>query len=450
MAHPVKPARRRRYRWLLAAPLVILLALGLLSWQAGRLALERAAALMTWNDQPVKIESGLILALPLVNLVYARDLTFSAQGEDGPIQIGLARLWAREVAGEGGRAWRIETSGLAAAGDHRKAAIGHFLTRVVFDRERRRLTLNDLELRQVALEGRIRAAFDSLTMPLAFWETPPEARGPNRRLLDRNFELRDVAVDNFKLIRPAGGEAAEAPGGKIRFSVRNDSGQWSLAWAGTGSAASGSDPSTKTEGLTGFLVNQARARFEKLKAELRAWQLDLNIEGAWAEAGTAGARPVEVRGRLDLPRLFAMTFIGESPAPAKEDLRSWAGDCLSRKLTEEDSRPCIQGLGFDKLSVEYRDQGLQSNMALIRPLVARIMESGFEPEAATDNFGPARLGLVLALWLDRQEFGPGTAGTFTFQSDGRIYPFSAKFPAELREGTIEVKFTPDRPPAPQD
>lgn len=470
-----RPSRvRRRLKWLAAALLALILLAGGGAWLAGRLLMDRLAEALS-PGRAAEIKAGLVLALPLVDLAYGRDVVIQLKGERPPVRLTLKSFWVRSQKNEdGGRFWNVNLGeirlerGAGALGATRLKVDGSY------DRTAGRFELTDgrvdylvLSAGRTAMTSFTRLSFRRLAFDARAWRLALGRGEAGEGPLDLFWQVDQGRLEEFRfgLAFLEGYETAPL---NVGFTGHNNPERWALALdMNTAKEAADDLGNGQRRSLRGVL-NKPAQNLDMAKL-LRFDRLSLNCGGAWAEGPAAGD---EARIRTEsvflFPRLFTMTVNGSGAAVTRGQAAAWLDGCFRpdpegarpNSGADQAARPvsgltslaagrdggsrtrCLSALGFDTFSVDYGDRGLTF---ILRPIKS-FRDKIFRETDPSGPLGPPALGLALGLWLDEQS-AKVPAGNFTFKTgDGQMHPFRREFFAGIQDGSVEVRFEPPSKP----
>jgi hypothetical protein len=431
----VRNTFRRFLRRLVAAAVLLLLLLGGGAWWSGRLLVERLAETLGL-EQGAGIRAGLVLALPVVNLAYGRDLVIQLRDQETPVTLSFNDFHC--FLGEGGsgkRSWRVGFSGLKFEHGADALAAARMSAEGRYDREAGRVELRGGELDYLVLSAG-GAAMTSFTR-LAFQRLDFDVRAARAALgrpddgftpLDLFWQLEEARLENFK-IGLAFLDGYETAPLNVGLSGHNSAAGWALDVKMTAAQADDSGLGPR-QSLSGFLqpLSALDLDFPKL---LRFDRLNFHGSGDWADGGH-----IRTESLLLFPRLFGLTITGVKPSVSRVRADEWLGGCFQGRAENNEGPRCLSALGFNTFSVDYSDRGMSALAKTIAPFQKRI----FDENDPSGPLGLPALGLALGLWLNQNR--PDTpAGVFDFSpKEGVLFPFRREFLQNILGGG-EAPFT---------
>lgn len=434
----------RWLRRLLIALLALVLLTGGGAWLTGRLLLNRVAETLRLN-RAAEIEADLVVALPLINLAYGRNLVVQLRDERPPVRISLKSFWGRVEKNEhGARVWAVDLDQIKFERGQGALAATRMSAGGSYDRGSGHIQLTDGRVEYLVLSAG-RAAMTSFTR-LNFKRLAFDIRaglmalgraGDDFNPLDLFWQIEAARLDNLK-IGLSFLDGYETTPLNVSLTGYNNPDQWALTLDMNSRRAAADDlGGDQRRSLSGFLNKAVGQNLDTAKL-LRFDRLRLDCGGSWAETdGSSGHTRLE--GSFLFPRLFTMDVHGLGPPVSRDEAADWLGGCFKGRGEEDDGSPrCLAALGFDSFTVDYGDRGLTF---IIRPIKA-FRDKIFGETDPAGLLGPP--ALALGLWLDEHRAGV-LAGSFAFKSpveteDSRIHPFRRKFFSALQDGSMEVLF----------
>lgn len=442
-------ARRRKGRaagrWLVKLLIVLVLAVLLTgggAWLAGRMLLNQVAEALRL-DRAAEIEAGLVLALPLVNVAYGRDIVVQLKDESPPLKFSLKSFYGTVKKNEeGARVWNVDLADIKFERGAGALAVTRISTGGSYDRAGGRIELTGGRVEYLVLSPG-RSAMTAFTR-LSFKRLAFDVRAGLMALgrAEAGFNPLDLywQIDEARLVklevRLASLDGYATPPLNVSLTGYNNAEQWALMLDMNIMRTADDDLGDgQRRSLTGLLNKAVGQSLETAKL-LRFDRLRLGGGGGWAGADTPADTWVE--SAFLFPRLFTVTINGLGPPVSREQAADWLGGCF-KGLDDDDQPRCLAALGFDSFSVDYGDRGLTY---IIRPIKS-FRDKIFSETDPSGPLGPPALGLALGLWLDeRPDEVP--AGTFTFKGENeaeRLHPFRREFLTAIQDGTVEVMFS---------
>ena len=464
---------RRWFRRISAALLLLIFLTGGAAWITGRMLLDRVAEALRL-DRAAEIEVDRVLALPLLNVAYGRNLTIQLRGGRSPARVTIKKFRGAVKKNESGdRIWAADLDGVRLERGAGALSVTRMSVTGSYDRAADRLALTDGLVDYLVFSGRKattsftrlafkRLAFDVRAARLALGR----AEGGDWTLLDLFWQVDQARLEYLQVgLSFLGGY--ETPRLNLNLTGYNNEDQWALVLDATTAREAADDLGDGHRRSLSGLLNKAAGQNLDMARLLRFDRLRLSCGGAWAdgpaETGAGGAvgsgGPAGIgagsaaetaasageRGQIWtesvflFPRLFTMTVNGLGPAASRAEAAGWLAGCFS-PTGEADGQPrCLAALGFDSFTVDYGDRGLTFIMRPIKSFRDKI----FGETDPSGPLGPPALGLALGLWLDEQD-AKVPAGTFAFKpaEEGRLYPFRREFFTSIKNGSTEIHFSP--------
>lgn len=430
------------FKRILAGLLILLLVTAGATWLNGQLVIRNLSMAMGLG-QKAQIESDFILALPLINLVYGRNVVIQLKNTP-PVKIILKSFYGQKKTDE--PVWLIELNDLKFERGPGAVAATRLSFKARPNQDLRKISLADGQIDFFVLSAGRSAmtAFSRLTFKQFEIETMALKAAMAQveshfNPLDLHWKLDETKIENFK-IGLAFLDGYETAPLAVRFSSYNTTDQWALQLEMNSLMSTADDLGAgRRRSLTGFLNKTVGQGLDPARL-LGFEKLNVSAGGVWSQA--QGVKKSSWTESYYLfPRLFSLTIKGDGPELSKEEAAAWLGECFKKSEEEKIGMPlCLERLGFDNFTVAYRDSGLVHILRPVKSFKDKIFND-FDPAGP---LGPPLLGVALGLWLEANDMS--NFGIFSFKSDeGRpIEPFRRDFFKGLEQKKIAVDFSPTK------
>lgn len=447
-ASPSRPRGHLKKAVLLALLLILAAAGGL--WLSGQVLFGQAASLLGFNDGRYRTRAGVILAVPVVNIVWGRNISVTREGDNGPAALKIGAVYGRKLKVADGSAWKMELKDMSCGRTGAwLARAGAFRLQAAYRASNREVSFSQggfdgLEFQsgeKYALRGGLKSfSFDRLAFAAGL------AGGP----LDWNVRIENLKAAEVRAEAAVGERSHALRPFDLLFNGHVSGDDWSVDLSlvhledGAEAAGPGADE-TEEEGWLAGLWSKAKDKFNP-KEVFDFGRFRLEAAGPWRSGeGDGRARS---SWTLDFPNLYELVMDGESEAPEKTEAAAWLSGCFKR-LTDSAAEPrpdCLGALSFSGLKSHYEDRQAMSLMDRLKNFydrTASALRARFGRDDSYERYALPLLGIDLTRWLLSNDYPQGSEGEFTFDSGGRpLNPFTEEFHQELSAGNLKLEFAP--------
>ena len=455
--------RRSGLKTLAVVVFMLLLAAAGSLWWTGKAIFSQAVGLLGLDEDKYQVSSGLFFSLPLINIVWGRDISIIRQGRKGPAALHLASVYARRRSGREGPFWQVNIDGLDWGREEAwRATADKFSLRAAYQPNLREVSLREGNFENLQLflgpadesgvspasagHADLSSLFElenyALTAGLDSFSFERLAFGAGLagEPLEWNLQIKDLSLGPVRSTARAAGRSYEMRPFSLWFSGHAAAGDWALDLK-----IKRQEKKAELAEKSGLAALRAKAA-ESLdfKELLNFSGFSLEASGPWRTEGGDGA--AQSRWSIDFPKLYQMELEGGSEAPGKNEVYAWAKGCLTRARGRGEDRPaCLGAVAFDEMRIGYKDRKLVTILEKVGGLsrVLSLEKPKEMPLPDSEKYAIPLLGFSLARWLVENGYGAGLNSGFIFEKQGRaLKPFTKPFRDELRDNTLEFDYSP--------